>query len=329
MIFDIGYPTNNLNNYSTESFNPVQAYAQYPRVRHPDENWKFNNRYETRQEAAVDPNMLDFGRLNINDPREQYDQQFIPAGRINRRNKCRGCALPFSYTTLTISSPDEINPMYCIGCESLFGSMSNLQVHQRLHHSTNMIKNNPVFEAHFLNDTSMHPHHSHAPPYDDRYTLFHLPCSPNYYRRLVNKYDDSKYVLSDVQPVIQDRVKHFYGCNGCRQFIEHERSPIFFDTFRTYGKYDMVTHREMLGFLSHNMTCMETGLQGCWSPTGKEFFSLQLKLRTPVSLGGRGFLNNFEVSLVGIDSLLETFDVQDVRRWLKAVKEHQGYYPPS
>ncbi|KAK4519581.1 uncharacterized protein ATC70_009817 [Mucor velutinosus] len=327
-IFDIRYPIY-FNNYSTESFNLVQEYAQSPRVRHPDEDWKFNRATnEACEEPADDPNMLDLGRLNINNPMEQYDKKYIPTARISRRHMCRGCATHFNYITLTISSPDEINPTYCIGCERLFGSMSNFEVHQRLHHSTNMIKNNPVFETHFLNDISMHPHYGCAPPHDNRYTLFHLPCSPNYYKRFVNKYGDPKYVLCDVQPVIQDRLQHFYGCNGCRQFIEHERSPIYFDTVSIAGKYDMATHKEVLAFLSYNMTCMETGLQGCWSPTGKEFFSLQLELKTPVSVGGRGFLNNFKVSLVGIDSLLEMFDAEDVHRWLKAVKEHQGYYPP-
>lgn len=72
------------------------------------------------------------------------------------------------------------------------------------------------------------------------------------------------------------------------------------------------------------MTCMYTGLQGCWTPTGKEFFSLQLELKTPIEYGGRGFLDNLKVSLVGIDSLLETFDVEDVQRWVQAVKGQQG-----
>ncbi|GAN10495.1 hypothetical protein MAM1_0362d10036 [Mucor ambiguus] len=321
MIFDIGYP-----------IDPVQEYAQYPRVHNTGGNWKYSKAaydgYEAYEEPALDPSMINFDRLDINDPMEQYDQRLIPAARINRRHKCRGCGLPFNYTTITIFSPDEINPTYCIGCERLFGSMLNFQVHQRLHHSTNMIKNNPVFETHFLNDTSMHPHYGCAPFYDNQQAVFHLPCSPNYYKRFVNKFGDAKYVLCDVQPVIQDRLQHFFGCNGCRQFIEHERSPIYFDTVSIAGKYDMATHKEVLAFLSYNMTCMETGLQGCWSPTGKEFFSLQLELRTPVLLGGRGFLDNFKVSLVGIDSLLEMFDAQDVRKWLKAVKEHQGYYPP-
>ncbi|KAL9552727.1 hypothetical protein MBANPS3_003639 [Mucor bainieri] len=321
MIPDVGYHTNNLNNYSRESFNPVQEYAQYPRrVDNPGKNWKFNNaannRYDAHEEPAIDL-MFDLDRLNIN------DQQYIPATRTSHRNKCRGCAVPFDYTALTIFSPDQMNPLYCIGCERLFGSMSNFHAHQRLHHSTNLIKNNPAFETHFLNDISMHPS-----LLSNHTTLFHLPCSPNYYRRFFNKYGDAKYVLCDDQPVIQDRVHHFFGCNGCRQFIEHERSPIYFDTVKLTGTYDIATHKEVLAFLSYNMTCMETGLQGCWSPTGKEFFSLQLELRTPVLLGGRGFLDNFKVSLVGMDSLLEMFDAQDVHRWLRAVKDHQGYYPP-
>lgn len=351
MIFD----TRNhmyFNNYSTESFDPVQEYAQYPRIQAAGENWKINraanNRYEAREEPAVDPNMLNFNRIKINDLVEQYDQKVvIPAARDARRRNCRGCAHPFNCTTLSIFSPDEICPAYCIGCERylstcnsknplnlqcyyrLFKSLPYYQIHQRLHHSTNMIENNPVFEAHFLNDISMHPYHGSAPPYEDRFTVFHLPCSPNYYRRLVNKCGDPKYVLCDVQPVIQDRVQHFYGCNGCRQFIEHERSPIYYDTVKFAGKYDMATHKQVLAFLSYNMTCMETGLQGCWSPTGKEFFSLQLELKKPVSLGGLGFLDNFKVSLVGIDSLLEMFDAEEVHRWLAAVKAYQGYYPPT
>ncbi|CAO3620158.1 unnamed protein product [Mucor fragilis] len=320
------------NNYSTESFDPVQEYAQYPRIHAPGENWKLNraanNRYDACEEPAVGLNMLNFNRINISDLTEQYGKKAIPANRVFRRHKCRGCAHPFNYTTLTIFNPDEINPVFCIGCERLFGSMPHFQVYQRLHHSTNMIENNPVFETHFLNDISMHPYYGSAPPYEDRFSVFHLPCSPNYYRRCVNKYGDPKYVLCDVQPVIQDRVQHFYGCNGCRQFIEHERSPIYFDTVKIAGKYDIATHKQVLAFLSYNMTCMETDLQGCWSPTGKEFFSLQLELRKPVSLGGLGFLDNFKVSLVGIDSLLELFDAEEVHKWLAAVKEYQGYYPP-
>jgi hypothetical protein len=110
MIFDIGYPINS-----------AQEYAQYPRVHNTGGNWKYskaaNNGYGAYEEPTLDPDMLDFDRLDINNPMEQCDQKLTPVARINRRHKCRGCALPFNYTTITIFSPDEINPTYCIGCE--------------------------------------------------------------------------------------------------------------------------------------------------------------------------------------------------------------------
>lgn len=110
MIFDTRHPAT-FNN-STESFNPVQEYAHYPRNRDPDEYWKLNRSAVDRYDACQEPNVLD--------PMEQYDQQGIPIGMVNRKHKCRGCRLPFNFNTLTISSPDEVNPIYCIGCERYF-----------------------------------------------------------------------------------------------------------------------------------------------------------------------------------------------------------------